>query len=59
MKTDPNEHCTKYEQCLGWAMVHDLIAHPVMALTCYCNLAVRFHDWTSRKAWRRKHEPSV
>lgn len=37
-----------------WAFIHDLIAHPLCALTLYSAWAVKFHDWTSLKAWDRK-----
>ena len=53
MKRDPNAACANAEQRLLWAVLHDAVAHPLMALTGYCALAVRFHDYTSRKAWPR------
>ena len=53
MKRDPNAACANAEQRLWWAVLHDAVAHPLMALTGYCALAVRFHDYTSRKAWPR------
>lgn len=53
MKRDPNRACANAQQRLGWALVHDAIAHPLMALTGYCGLAMRFHDYTSHKAWPR------
>ena len=53
MKRDPNAACANADQRLVWALVHDVIAHPLMALTGYCRLALRFHDYTSRKAWPR------
>ena len=54
MKTDPNRHCTNFEENTFWATIHDAIAHPLMALTMYSGWSVRFHDFTSRKAWDRK-----
>lgn len=54
MKKDPNKYCINYEQCLLWAIIHDTIAHPLMALTFYkIDLFIKFHDFTSRKAWIR------
>lgn len=60
MKTDPNKGCANTEQRLLWAIVHDGLAHPLMALTGYCRWSLAFHDYTSRKAWPRCTEaPSV
>lgn len=53
MKTDPNKGCKNQTEKLGWAILHDLVAHPVMALTGYSNLSMRFHNYTSHKAWPR------
>lgn len=53
MKTDPNLACKNREERLFWAIVHDAIAHPVMALTGYSNWAMKFHNYTSHKAWPR------
>ncbi len=53
MKTDPNTHCTKFKERRLWAIVHDLIAHPIMAITQYHPLAIALHNWTSFKAWTR------
>lgn len=54
MKKDPNKYCINYEQSLGWALVHDIIAHPLMALTLYkINFCIQFHDYTSARAWKR------
>lgn len=53
MKTDPNKGCANQEQRLFWALVHDGVAHPFMALTNYSRLSLRFHDFTSHKAWPR------
>lgn len=40
---------------LGWAIVHDAIAHPLMALSLYSHWAIRFHQWTGRRAWKPTH----
>ena len=53
MKTDPRFACPNDTERRGWAMVHDCIAHPLMALAGWSPLALRFHDWTSLKAWPR------
>lgn len=53
MKTDPNKGCANLEERLFWALAHDGIAHPLMALSGYAAWALRFHNFTSRKAWPR------
>lgn len=53
MKTDPNKACDNKKECPWWAALHDGIAHPLMVLTGYSKVSLRFHDWTSRKAWPR------
>lgn len=53
MRTDPRAACANAEEKLAWALIHDGLAHPLMALTGYCRPAVAFHDWTSKKAWPR------
>ena len=54
MKLDPNNYCVTYKQNLFWAIVHDVIAHPLMALTFYkIKLFIKFHDYTSHLAWKR------
>lgn len=53
MRTDPRAACANEKELLGWAVVHDLLAHPFMAITNYSALSMRFHDWTSYKAWPR------
>lgn len=54
MKLDPNKYCIVYEQTLIWALIHDIIAHPAMALTLYeVDMFIKFHDYTSAKAWIR------
>jgi len=55
MKKDPNKYCVTFKQCILWAIIHDTIAYPLMALTLYkINLFILFHDYTSGKAWIRK-----
>lgn len=53
MKTDPRAACANAHEYLGWAVVHDAIAHPLMAASGYSKWALRFHDWTSLRAWPR------
>jgi hypothetical protein len=53
MRTDPRKACANEKQLLGWAVIHDLIAHPFMVLTGYSSLSLRLHDATSRMAWPR------
>ncbi|MFL9918817.1 hypothetical protein PQR75_26235 [Paraburkholderia fungorum] len=53
MRTDPRKACANEKQLLGWAVIHDLIAHPFMVLTGYSSVSLRFHDATSRMAWPR------
>jgi len=50
MKIDPNfcTHSGKF-----WAILHDLIAHPLMAVSFYSKISIRFHNYTSSKAWPR------
>lgn len=50
MKTDPN---TCVHTGGVWAVIHDAIAHPLLALTAYSAPARRFHNWTSQHAWPR------
>lgn len=59
MRTDPRDACANERQRLLWALIHDGLAHPLMALTGYCKAAVAFHDWTSHKAWPRIPEQLV
>lgn len=56
MRTDPRIACANERQRLLWAIAHDALAHPLMVLTAYCGLSLRFHDWTSHKAWPRKEK---
>ena len=53
MKTDPRTACANEEEKFGWALLHDLVAHQLMALTGWAGWALRFHDWTSHHAWPR------
>lgn len=57
MKKDPNTYCVNYRQDLKWALAHDIVAHPLMAQTMYrCKPFIRFHDYTSSKAWTRHND---
>lgn len=53
MKTDPRKACSNEREARGWAFIHDAITHPLMALTGWSALSLRFHNWTSEKAWPR------
>jgi hypothetical protein len=53
MRTDPRIACANEKERLFWAVVHDLVAHPLMVLTGYSKISLRFHDWTSSHAWPR------
>lgn len=53
MKLDPNDSCVIFDEHLRWALIHDFFAHPLMALTFYSKMSVKFHNWTSHKAWKR------
>lgn len=53
MRTDPRVACANEKELLFWAVIHDLVAHPMMALTGYSKSSLTFHDWTSRHAWPR------
>lgn len=53
MRTDPSKACANEDQRWFWAFVHDLVSHPIMALTFWSSLSLRFHNWTSHKAWPR------
>lgn len=65
MKTDPNKACSVPREKVLWALVHDLIAHPLMALCAYSKFGRLLHDFTSGKAWPdtpravRLHKPRV
>ncbi len=59
MKTDPNACCVIHREHRLWAMVHDGLAHPLMAVTGYCRWAKRFHDFTSMRAWPRNRPKPV
>lgn len=55
MKLDPNRYCVNFKEHLGWAIIHDLIAHPLMAITLYkVDLTIQFHNFTSQRAWIRE-----
>lgn len=53
MRTDPRKGCANERQTLCWALIHDGLAHLLMALTGYSKWSLRFHDYTSHKAWPR------
>lgn len=53
MRTDPRAACANERETLLWALLHDAVAHPLMALTGYCALSLRFHNFTSKFAWPR------
>lgn len=53
MRTDPNKACANKKERLLWALLHDGIAHPLMALTLFSAWSVWFHDLTSQLAWPR------
>lgn len=53
MKTDPRAACANAHERKAWAVLHDLVAHPLMALTNWSGSSLRFHDWTSFHAWPR------
>lgn len=54
MRVDPRLACHNNKENKGWALLHDLVAHPFMALTFYSKLSIHFHDYTSYKAWPRQ-----
>ncbi|MFM0013710.1 hypothetical protein [Paraburkholderia sediminicola] len=58
MRTDPRKACANEKQLFGWAVVHDLIAHPLMVLTAYSRLSIAIHDATSLRAWPRDTRPA-
>lgn len=53
MKLDPNACRVERREVLAWAVVHDLIAHPLLALGCYTRPVRWLHDATSALAWPR------
>lgn len=53
MRTDPNEACTNTREDFFWAFVHDAVSHPLMALSLYSDWSLRFHNYTSHRAWPR------
>jgi hypothetical protein len=50
-RIDPNGCCDKVEHSLLYAVLHDLISHPLLVISFYSEWSIRFHNWTSRKAW--------
>lgn len=59
MKTDPRKGCANLRELWVWAAIHDLLAHPFMVLTLYSRLSLRFHDFTSHRAWPRPVRPAA
>lgn len=57
MRVDPRIGCANEEELLGWAIMHDLLAHPLMVITGYSQWSLRFHNFTSLKAWPRCPRP--
>lgn len=54
MKKDPNNYCVNFKQDIIWALIHDIFAHPLMAITFYkIEFFIKFHDYTSSRAWKR------
>lgn len=53
MRTDPNKACANKQERLLWALLHDGIAHPLMAITLFSRWSLWFHDLTSQLAWPR------
>jgi hypothetical protein len=51
MKTDERRLAWAFNESHVWALVHDAIAHPLMAVFYYARWTRRFHAWTSDKAW--------
>ena len=44
-----------FEEDLLWSIIHNMIAHPLMAITIYkWQPALDFHNFTAHKAWKRK-----
>lgn len=53
MRTDPRAACANSEERTFWAFVHDAVCHPLMAFSGWSKWSLRFHDWTSFRAWPR------
>lgn len=34
-----------------WTIIHNAVAHPLMAITGDSAWSLRFHSWTADKAW--------
>lgn len=34
-----------------WKLIHNAIAHPIMAITDDSDWSIRFHNWTAKRAW--------
>lgn len=50
-RIDPNGCCDKVEDSFIFAVMHDLISHPLLVISFYSNWSITFHNWTSHKAW--------
>ena len=59
MRTDPRKACSNGREKFFWAFVHDLFAHGAMALSCWSAWSLKFHDWTSHRAWPRAVEQAA
>jgi len=54
MRVDPRSCACTVKEHLGWALLHDVIVHPLLGLTLYrADWAIWLHDYTSHKAWPR------
>lgn len=54
MRVDPRSCKCEVKENLLWALLHDIIVHPLLGFTLYrAEWAIRLHDYTSHKAWPR------
>lgn len=54
MRVDPRSCKCEVKENLLWALLHDIIIHPMLGFTFYrANWAIALHDYTSHKAWPR------
>jgi hypothetical protein len=56
VRTDPRDACPNEDECLFWAIVHDLIVHPLMAVSLWSKWSLRLHNYTSRRAWPERNQ---
>lgn len=42
---------------LVFDLMHNCIAHPLMAILRYPKWSEQFHDWTAKKAWPEGETP--